>query len=472
MYFLTDCSQCDESKPCGNCIGFGIPCDLAPGTARIELGYRTATVTRRGRGRPRKIWAAADTPPTSASPPSKTTPAPVSLDADADNARIDVDNAELLLHFVTRTAETIAGDNLDVQKFWRRNAACIGLSHTHVLHLIFALAALHLAFQAQSSDADEIINNYTPLSARKSGDQYRSLAQKHLTAGLSGFSAELSRAGPENCGALYLGAVLTSYCTFASGPASANDLLICTADGDDTQDTGLDISTASLSWMPFVYGVRLMRQSFSPDQLFAGPMQAFKPGAPPEPLQKPVCARDRFRFLDWEKALDGLRMLIAGAPPAENDEGFTTTSSQSLHPDPDKDSARTAICLEALDDLIGIYVATYGRRDSEGETTHGVPAEQQFVFGWLYRIGREFVACARRREPLALLVLAHYAVLLNLEVIPDGWYIDGWRKHIIARVADLIVDDKYREWVQWPIEQLALETRRECDSNSIVVGLR
>lgn len=339
-----------------------------------------------------------------------------------------------------------------MQKFWRHGAPYIGLNHTYVLHLVVALAALHLASQAQTSDADETINNPTPHSRRKESNQSRWLAQKHFTAGLSGFSAGLPRAGPENCGALYLGAVLTSYCIFASGPASANDLLVCTADGDDTEDTGVGISAASSSWMPFVYGVRLMRQSFSPDLLFAGPMQAFQPGTSPASLEEPVCARDKFRFLYWEEALDGLRAFVAGAASA---------SHRMPIREPEIDPARTAVCLEALDDLIAIYVATYGRRDAEGETTHDVPAEKQFIFGWLYRISREFVACARRREPLALLVLAHYAVLLNLEVIPDGWFIKGWRRHIIDRVAELIVHDKYREWMRWPVEQVALEVAEE-----------
>jgi hypothetical protein len=52
---LTDIiHQCNEEKPCSNCVNFGLPCDLVSDGGRAEDG--PVSVPRRGRGRPRKIW--------------------------------------------------------------------------------------------------------------------------------------------------------------------------------------------------------------------------------------------------------------------------------------------------------------------------------------------------------------------------------------------------------------------------------
>ncbi|KAK3292523.1 uncharacterized protein B0H64DRAFT_426590 [Chaetomium fimeti] len=430
--------KCNEEKPCSNCVRFDLPCDLAPDGTRVECNR--APVSRPHRGRPRKTWTGECVPQPamtlddpsrtpSQSPSSTATPSPSPLDADP---ALNLDNAELLLHFVTTTAETFAGgESPEIHRFWARNAPQVGLSHPFVLHLILASAAFHLAYLTAKGKKETEGSGAN--GRHQSPNSYLSLAQQHLTAGVSGFSTQLSQPGPDNCGALYLGAVLTSYCTFAAGPTSQRDLLVCTASSVMVQDAS---AAPPGSWMPFVSGVRLMHQSFSPDVLFAGLLEAFRPGLPSKPLEQPVCVRDGFSRLDWEGALDGLRGFIAhGDPPATK-----------------------SLCLTALDGLIAIYTAIYGRHEGPGGgATHHGPSENQFVFGWLYRVQPEFVACIRECEPHALLVLAHYAVLLNTDTVPRGWYIEGWREHMVARVGELITDEggrgRWKEGELVPVAQ-------------------
>lgn len=56
--------------------------------------------------------------------------------------------------------------------------------------------------------------------------------------------------------------------------------------------------------MPFVYGVRLMHQTFTPDVLFTGLMGPFKTGSSREELERPVYVRDGFARLGWEETLE------------------------------------------------------------------------------------------------------------------------------------------------------------------------
>lgn len=287
-----------------------------------------------------------------------------------------------------------------------------------------------------------------PPCHRKSSRAYLCLAQQHLTAGLSGFSAQLAQADPENCGGLYLGAVLTSYCTFAAGPTSPRDLLVATADGAHDPVGSRDGS----SWMPFVSGVRTMNESFTPDMLFSGSMAPLNGGSPRRPVEEPAYTRDGFPRIEWEAALDGLRAFIAGditVGEKQLAEVPSTRSEQS-----DAGSGKIDICVKALDELIKIYAATYGRRDFNGRITYHGPAEDQFIFAWLYRMDRAFASSVRKREPYAMLVVAYYAVILNTETISGAWYVEGWGRHIVEAVVDLLTEDEDKEWMRWPIEQI------------------
>ena len=63
---------------------------------------------------------------------------------------------------------------------------------------------------------------------------------------------------------------------------------------------GLTGSSSSL--MPFVYGLRLLRQSFDEDQLFFAAVEAFRSGVPEKCAEQPLCAKQGFTKVDWEDA--------------------------------------------------------------------------------------------------------------------------------------------------------------------------
>jgi hypothetical protein len=140
-----------------------------------------------------------------------------------DEESLSIIQEALLLHFINQTSSTLA-DEKPMIEFWKQNASQIGLIYPFVLHLILALAAFHLVHEA----FDGPVANPTSSLSRRSCNEWLSLASRHFTAGLTSFTARLSHQGPDNCGALYLGAMLIAYYTFAATPASANDLLVCT----------------------------------------------------------------------------------------------------------------------------------------------------------------------------------------------------------------------------------------------------
>ncbi|KAK8152328.1 hypothetical protein BC567DRAFT_213265 [Phyllosticta citribraziliensis] len=363
---------------------------------------------------------------------------------------INVDDAEPLLHFVQYTAATLAGQGdggnmCRILRFWERNAPQIGLRWPFAQHLILSVASFHLSelvleqegassgHKKPDGDAGDPEGLRHPL-LRRTRDEYLALAQHHFSSGLAGFTCLMAHPDTSNCGALYLSAIMVSYCTFAAGPTSANDLLVCSLDDGDGSEDHQSI--------PFVHGLRIIYASFTPEVLFAGLLAPLGPsgkGESPEP-PLPVCIRDGFKRIDWEPALNGLRDFIGQSP---DQEGF-------------------AACLGALEDLAAIFAANYGC--GPDGSYHGEPSNQ-FVFGWLYRIRNDFVGRICARDPRALLLVAFYAVLLDSSTtVQQGWYIRRWSRHLVARVGELLPEEsELEERMRWPREMTALEVERSGD---------
>lgn len=217
----------------------------------------------------------------------------------------------------------------------------------------------------------------------------------------------------ENCGALYISAVLVCYCAFATGPISKGDLLVCTVDKE----------AAAHRWLPLIHGVRLIRQTFDPATLFTGLMSPLGSGADPEvDDRRPAYQQDGFPYLDWVGPLQKLRAWVE-----------SHQASDSI------------IYERTLKVLLDIYEANYGNAEGnfEGFSHH------RHIFMWLYALNDQFVSCLQRKEPRALLILAYYVPLFNTTL--RGWFMDGWAVHIVEAIYPLL-DEELRGWLDWPME--------------------
>ncbi|KAL4907749.1 hypothetical protein BDW74DRAFT_175529 [Aspergillus multicolor] len=350
----------------------------------------------RGRGRPRKDWSArtqrlerpnsrakvtAPSPQVDAIPSaSPSTPAPSTC---CTTCSLNVDDIELILHFTTQTAHTLAHpdppNNL-IALFWSQNTPRLGLSCHAVLHLILGLAGYHLAYLTADPRTDP------DLQPRA---RYASLARKHGALGLAELTRTLGNIDESNCGALYTAAVLVSFCTFAAGPTDANDLLACNV-GEENANNEARLHP----WMSVVQGVRLIAESFEPDVLFSGLVAPLRYRPRPDfemssssRANLPTCIERGLPRINWQGPMDRLRALIVTRGESHVAEVY----------------------LENFQRIRSIYEATYGNVDG----SVGCESENKFIFIWLYTIEDSFVACVRQKEPLSLLILAYYAVLLT-----------------------------------------------------------
>ncbi|KAM0275981.1 hypothetical protein ACHAQH_007199 [Verticillium albo-atrum] len=268
---------------------------------------------------------------------------------------------------------------------WARNALKVGLVHHFVLHLAMGLAGFHLAYSnPQDPDRQAF---------------YVSVARTHVSSGLAEVARALPNCDESNCGAIYLASLLVSYCSYAAGPSGPNDLFACAVGEDQSQLRP-----------PLITGTRLLRESYQHKTLFSGLMAPFGPASHFPADTRPTYLCHGFPRIDWVGPFEELRELV---------------SSQ--------DSPNFAVYDQTVDGLEVIYDATYGRGDDvyDGEQANKI------IFGWLYRMDDSFRACLQRKERVALLILAHFAVLLRTKPF---WFLDGWEEHLLDRIAELTDD--------------------------------
>ncbi|KAI0900089.1 hypothetical protein F4806DRAFT_277981 [Annulohypoxylon nitens] len=420
--------KCNEDKPvCGNCLRFGFDCtpNASPTNTALFVGpsNRTRGVGRslRGRGRPRNNWATTGGQRTSTAASSRTPPSPPSTKDTTESPESRpgaslwaTSDIELLLHYTSSTALSLSPHtSLDdpIAKFWAYNVPRMGLDHHFLLRLIFSISAFHLTYLHPGE---------------RQAISYTELARQHYASGLAEFTIALNSPDASNGGALLVASILVCYCTFAAGPNGSGDLLVCNTDVE-----------APSPCQTLIHGVRILRETLDPAVLYSGLMKPLFHNNPNEDAtqnSKPSCSREDCPSREWQKPLGELRCLV--------------TSSET----PD-----TPCYIHALDELISIYEAVHG--DESG--TYTGPPEKKHIFGWLYRMKPPFIACLKRKERLALLILAYYAVLF--QTMEKCWYLDGWMEHLILNI-NAVTGMGFSRWMQWPMSQLAESSSTPNDS--------
>lgn len=63
----------------------------------------------------------------------------------------------------------------------------------------------------------------------------------------------------------------------------------------------------------------------------------------------------------------------------------------------------------------------------------------------------QFIEMLNQRSPLALVVFAHFAVLLKY--LGSCWWMQGWPTHLLQEIWEHL-DQEHRVWIRWPIEEI------------------
>jgi hypothetical protein len=314
---------------------------------------------------------------------------------------LNVADIELLHQYLTATYTGLAGRNPPIETFWRINALHVGFAHHFVLHFPLALSALHLAYLRPDRR-----------------EHYVTQAEHHFSIGLREVTKLLPRLDADNCQALYISAVLVCYYTWAKGP-SPGDFLVFSDQGPAV-------------WMPLLRGVRSIIQTAGPEFLFSGLLAPMKAG--PSRVTQSTAAQEQRPRVDWEEPMQEFRRFIVAS----------SSSSSSAE-------ANSELYLQALDSMVPCFEATYGK--GEAGTYDGSPVNQ-VVFRWLYCIEETFVRCLQRKQPIALIILAYFALLMR--ILDHHWFMHGWVEHILTGIHGFL-DEEYLVWLRWPMVQAGVD---------------
>ncbi|OTA63107.1 hypothetical protein K449DRAFT_414151 [Hypoxylon sp. EC38] len=269
---------------------------------------------------------------------------------------------------------------------WRDEVIRLGFEHNYVLHLVLALSALHLATLRPSQST-----------------KYEELADSHSALGLRLVTDLLPNLNRDNCHALYFATSLVCFVTL--GKRSTRGHLLIMADGWE------------VAWWNMFRGVRYVIETVGIENV----LDAVKPL--PVNVEEQREEQPGSRVVHWEEPISKIADLI----------------SQTSHPD-------TKLYQKVLTDLSRCFCETYGTAESPTGSLNG---RFEVVIGWLYRMEDDFAARLKERQPISLIILAHFAVLFHsLEYV---WCLKGWASHILASIRDTL-DADYVFWLDWPAE--------------------
>jgi hypothetical protein len=218
-------------------------------------------------------------------------------------------------------------------------------------------------------------------------EEYRAIAIRHQDIAIASFRPLLSAVTAENCAALCASATLTV--VFAA--ASHSDRI--------PRPTPLD---GILEVCQLARGVRVVAES--------GLQWLLKSAV--EPLMQ---------YPD-----------IEAAPPLNHDIQHALTQLKSFIT---RDDNVCTSYLEALQLLGHNFRAMVAKPDH--------PA---LSISWLVLVDRNFVELLRQEAPLALLILAHYGVVLHIG--SDTWFIRTWGRQVVEYVYERLPPD-WRHRVTW-----------------------
>ncbi|KAL8949829.1 MAG: hypothetical protein Q9222_004094 [Ikaeria aurantiellina] len=89
-------------------------------------------------------------------------------------------------------------------------------------------------------------------------------------------------------------------------------------------------------------------------------------------------------------------------------------------------------------------------------TRSSVECEVGTAFTWPVEVPDKFIQLLNARAPEALVILAHYCVVLHH--LDDYWWMKGWAAHLMDNIYNEL-NDSWRDWIQWPSDVIARNER-------------
>ncbi|KAK2135764.1 hypothetical protein NOF04DRAFT_1340869 [Fusarium oxysporum II5] len=242
----------------------------------------------------------------------------------------------------------------------------------------------------------EIMHHYTSAAYRTFG------SWEGAVAGINWALAAGVTSG--NCHALYASSVFLLICAFATYPCC------------EIYHPAYEPLDGPIGMFRLAHGISLISRS-SDQNLLKGPLQGLFAGE-----SAPTAPSEHIRFL-VDQLLDLRRQLS--------------------EPSADSAGAGTDLVLEATDLLADCLLSVHQN------CSFSAPAEVRAALPWPLRMPDGFLALIQQREPLAMVLLAHYCVLFRYAET-TCWFIKGWATTLMTIIWGNISGSPCENMIHWP----------------------
>lgn len=319
-------------------------------------------------------------------------PMQASLPAEMEEA-LHLQDLELMMHWCTTTYRSVMRDRLD-KPLWQTVIPRLSLRHAPLRHGLLALSALHLAATSMSPD-----RKWT----------YVVTAREHQTEALAGIqSAELYDLTTAECSAVFALCILMTIFPFAY--CQINNVEDEPPHDDDEEDDGqssiLDEFIEVFQLTRWLLGA----MNAVTDRVAASDLA---------PLTTPAEARP---------TMPDMSRLVVQALQRQNE--LETAREPAQH--------ETAVFESAIHHL-----------SDSLETLMKGAEPKTFAFCWISNVPAAFVDLVEQRQPFALVVLAHYTVIIHH--LRDSWWMGDWGTRVLREIGDALGPD-WRPLINWPVD--------------------
>jgi hypothetical protein len=303
----------------------------------------------------------------------------------------------LLHHWTIATSLTVVNDP-SVDHFWQSVIVQIAFRYPYVMYGIFGLAALHLASLHSSERSDYVL-----------------MAAHYHNKALGRFQAEINDITRENSDALFASAILNMIYTFAI----FGELRM----KEDESPSEERSRILGKDWIPLIRGVMSLLGVIR-EHISDGPL------------------RSMLSLGNWER----LEPDTAGAP---NDVEFISLHSSWT------DSPDASVYDETLHILrkCRVWMTQFRHLPSHVPTDLALDPDWTYnrswsgPFIWLSLAPECFFQRLQQRQPQALLLFAHFGVLIH--DVRRYWWMQSWGKQIIRAVNE-ILGDYWNNYMEFP----------------------
>ncbi|KAK2757255.1 hypothetical protein FQN54_004769 [Arachnomyces sp. PD_36] len=298
---------------------------------------------------------------------------------------ISLRELELMHHYTSTVFLSLAADHKAYRPVWQVAVPREAQSYQFLMHAILAISSLHLSHQWSSNE-------------RNNAQAYKKIALTHCNSALNTFRSTVTTITPSNIHAFFAFSHIMVFFSFGSSKQSSRDRKMDDAIGDL-----LDVFNLLRGSMKIIYE--------SWDVVSGGSLGVLLERGPPI-MDRKYLPADAAEALKYLEALCEVSFV--------------------------EDEKRKKVHEFAIQQLYDSFVMA--------EMKYG---DWGMVLRFPLILPETLLACLRLREPMSLVILAHYCIILYRA--PTRWWKADWSARVIEAVYRSL-DENWRHAIYWPLE--------------------